>query len=149
MAFEKVDSFLQRHATLIRILVLVLILLYILVRVGIAHVQEYNRIRELSEQEWYLVCTCDYGDMFLMFDVKDATELEEKMAQYEDEWQSCADEYAKKLRDHQAYVYILTPSDEIKYGKTTPCNHTGFLTNEDCRAWRKCAVQIIEWVTEE
>ena len=149
MTFEKVDSFLQRHATRIRILVIALILLYILVRVGIAHVQEYNRIQDLREQGWYLVCTCDYGDTFLMFDAKDAAELEQKTAQYENEWRPCVDEYIQKLRDHPAYVYILIPSDEIKYGKTTQCKHTGFLTNEDCRIWRDCAVQTSEWVAEE
>ena len=148
MAFERVDSFMRRHATAIRILVMALILLYVLVRVGIAHVQEYRRVQELREQGWYLIGTCD-RNIFLMFDAEDAAELEQKMVQYEDEWQPCANEYAKALRDHQADVYILIPSDEIKYGKTTPCDHTGFLTNADCRVWREYAALQLAWDTEK
>ena len=148
MAYEKVDAFLKRHAIAVRILVIALILFGILLRIGISHIREYNRVQQLREQGWYLVGTCDRS-IFLMFDAEDAAELEQKMVQYEDEWQPCANEYAKALRDHQADVYILIPSDEIKYGKTTPCDHTGFLTNADCRVWREYAALQLAWDTEK
>jgi hypothetical protein len=153
MAFEKTDAFFRRHAKAIRIVVIALILFAILLRVGIAHVQEQNRIRELREQGWYLVGTCDRS-IFLLFDAADTTELEQKIAQHEDEWRPCMDEAAEALwsahdPNYNTYVYILIPNDDIKYGKTPPCDHSGFVTNENCRTWRECASLQLAWNTEE
>ncbi len=151
MAFEKTDAFFQRHATAIRIFVIALILLAILLRVGIAHVRENNRIQELREQGWYLIGTCG-PDAFLLFDVENAAELEAKAQQYEADWQSrVRDElaYTENRPDLKPTVYLLIPDDEIRYGKTGTCDHGGYSVNLCCEVYREHALQQIEWITEK
>lgn len=150
MAFEKADAFLRRHATAIRVLVVSLILLCILLRVGIAHVQEYNRIRALHEQGWYLICSCDQN-VFLMFDAENEADLHEKMEGYRGEWETCVRTemsfYAST--GQQIRIYALIPDDEVRYGKTTPCDHTGFLVDPHCELYRKHAVlQLARYLNE-
>jgi hypothetical protein len=153
MAYEKVDAFLKRHAIAVRILVIALILFGILLRIGISHIREYNRVQQLREQSWYLIGTCDRS-IFLMFDAADAAELEKKMEQYDDEWRQYVNEAADDLwsahdPNFNTYVFILIPNDEIKYGKTPPCDHSGFVTNDSCRTWRECAALQLAWNTDK
>jgi hypothetical protein len=149
MAFEKADAFFNRNAKSIRIFVIILILLAILLRIGIAHIQEYNRVADLREQGWYLVGTCAW-DVFLMFDAKDSAELDQKMQQYEDEWKSCVQrELEGTLAPNvKPTKYILIPDAGIKYGKTSQCDHSGYTVNLSCDTYRDHAVKQIDWVNE-
>ncbi len=152
MAYEKVDAFLKRHAIAVRILVIALILFGILLRIGISHIQEYNRVQQLREQGWYLIGTCNSGNgVFLMFDAQNAAELEQKLLQYEEAWRDLVRLTVQNWRpaDGKTVVNILIPDEKIKYGTATQCDHGGYSINLICDTYCDHAVKQIEWVIGE